>query len=558
MKKRFFLFFGFLISLTVQSAVVDSLTLCQVANVFIRQNYSGPKSFQVQSINRLNPVSRDSRLAVLSLCPEGWMLMSTDDVAQPVFGYNLEGSFDSESFKRNTGFQYVATVYEKTISTALEKGTSKVQDGWNLTSARLRSSQVQTVDVQPLISVSWNQGKGWNASCPVDSTGPGNHVYAGCVAVAMGQAMTVYKYPVKGQGIKSYFDTNYGRQTVNFDSYGNYDWTKIVDGTTSANQSIADFLYHCAVTVEMSFGANGSGTMTSKIASALPTFFGYSKNASYLDRVSTDAEWTTLLTNELTNGRPIVYSGDPGTGEPGHAFNIDGVSSNGFYHLNWGWSGSNNGYFSINVLKPGSYDFTKGQGSVIGIRPIKAGPTDISLSSNTIQAGLPVGTKVGDLVVADELTTNTYTYTLEGVYNIFDEQEPLFFALENGALVTTKVFSYVTGQTNKQGALITAKDKFGNVFSKNLFVTILPNTTSLSSLKESSECLAYYNEGLKEIEIGRSDLVREIAIYSMTGSMLKRCYDHKSNISVGDLENGVYVAVIQTDTSCSRLKFILK
>jgi hypothetical protein len=53
------------------------------------------------------------------------------------------------------------------------------------------------------------------------------------------------------------------------------------------------------------------------------------------------------LRSELDAGRPIYYHG---FGSGGHAFNVDGYQGNDFFHFNWGWSGSYNGYYYLDNL----------------------------------------------------------------------------------------------------------------------------------------------------------------------------------------------------------------
>ena len=52
---------------------------------------------------------------------------------------------------------------------------------------------------------------------------------------------------------------------------------------------------------------------------------------------------------------------------------MDGYSGNGsyseYFHLNWGWGGSNDGNFYLSDLSPASSDFTYNQSAVINIFP---------------------------------------------------------------------------------------------------------------------------------------------------------------------------------------------
>jgi hypothetical protein len=39
------------------------------------------------------------------------------------------------------------------------------------------------------------------------------------------------------------------------------------------------------------------------------------------------------------------------------------------FHINWGWSGSSDGYFKLDAMTPGTSDFTQWHGAVIGLQP---------------------------------------------------------------------------------------------------------------------------------------------------------------------------------------------
>jgi len=56
-----------------------------------------------------------------------------------------------------------------------------------------------------------------------------------------------------------------------------------------------------------------------------------------------------MMMDELQDGRPIEYIAVSST-KGGHAFNVDGYDADGLFHVNWGWSGSGNGYFALNAF----------------------------------------------------------------------------------------------------------------------------------------------------------------------------------------------------------------
>ena len=76
---------------------------------------------------------------------------------------------------------------------------------------------------------------------------------------------------------------------------------------------------------------------------------------------------------ELDAGRPILYSAsDPSAG--GHAFICDGYNSNNYYHFNYGWYGTCDGWYLSTALnmyhRDGDYlQFNSGHQMIIGIQP---------------------------------------------------------------------------------------------------------------------------------------------------------------------------------------------
>jgi hypothetical protein len=325
-----------------------------------------------------------------------FLIMSNNYYGIPIIGYgNYVGKQIPEQLK------FLLRNYSKIIE--VKKISYKKQ--WLQYSKKVKAIKSKS---DFLIQVKWNQGAGWNKYCPVDSSGPGDHVYAGCVAVSMAQAMSVFDYPAIGEGSWSYNTDKYGTLTADF---GNtqYHWNLM--SHNSPDDYNALLLYHCGVSVNMQYSASGSGAYTYDVADALKKYFKYAQSVKYVSRSSySDDDWISLLKSEIDAHRPIVYSGDDGTGKVGHAFDLDGYDVNDYFHVNWGWSGSLNGYFSIDKLEPGNGDnFSFHCAAVIGIHP-KGGPTDIKLSSDFFIDTLKPGDTIAQITVVDPDDNAPYTY----------------------------------------------------------------------------------------------------------------------------------------------------
>lgn len=131
----------------------------------------------------------------------------------------------------------------------------------------------------------------------------------------------------------------------------------------------------CGVSLNMNYGPV-SGASIYSYYPAFKNYFRYSSRTVNRSGCET-AEFTKIITDELQEGRPIIYCG---TGEDGgHAFVVDGYDTNYFLHVNWGWGGYSDGYFDMNYMDPtglgiggGSGAFKWNQGIVLA-RPLKDG-----------------------------------------------------------------------------------------------------------------------------------------------------------------------------------------
>ena len=100
-----------------------------------------------------------------------------------------------------------------------------------------------------------------------------------------------------------------------------------------------------------------------------------------------------MIKEELDKKHPIMYGG--ASSEGGHSFICDGYDDSGKFHFNWGWSGSNDGYYTLSKLKPGSggaggggYDFSEDQDVIIDIEP------DYTQAVENVEITAPKATKV--------------------------------------------------------------------------------------------------------------------------------------------------------------------
>lgn len=245
--------------------------------------------------------------------------------------------------------------------------------------------------VQPLLKTTWSQSAPYNQYCPTktNSSGEQENCPVGCVALAIGQIMKYHNYPETGKGSKSYqplgigavisadFENTQYKWSLMKNSYTRFGSTKFY--TDEEADAVATMLFHAGVSVGTIYALSGSSAFAyGNIPRDLVENFRYSEDSiRYVSRADyTKEEWMNLIYNELSMGRPVFYAGNSPT-FGGHAFVIDGYDSTGRVHINWGWRGSDDGYYDIDLTE-GENNYSKNQSMVIGIMPPSGTETAIS------------------------------------------------------------------------------------------------------------------------------------------------------------------------------------
>ena len=230
------------------------------------------------------------------------------------------------------------------------------------------ANRVKGKAVAPLLRSRRHQEEPFNRSCPYYTYDNGKvsteRTISGCVATSIEQVLTYYRYPA------ALLDTLHGWKTSHYELTDvmpgtQIDWDNILDDysqgyTDQQAQAIADLSLYCGMAVHMNYGVNSSSADLGRGAEPLWRVFGF-KTVRYLSRAMySTPTWNAMLRHELENGRPICYTGH-NMAMGGHAFNIDGVDENGYYHLNWSYDGMYDGYFDLDYLNPfeHGYDATE-------------------------------------------------------------------------------------------------------------------------------------------------------------------------------------------------------
>jgi hypothetical protein len=366
----------------------------------------------------------------------GFVAVSADDVVLPVLAYSDEGAVKTNNMNISIKkwFQGYSNQIRHAIVNKLET-TEEIKTQW---AELLVGNQLLTRrrSVSPLLTTKWDQSPYYNDLCPYDRTEK-KYAITGCVATAMAQVLKYWTYPQTGTDNHSYNHSKYGTISSSFGSH-TYNYSNMPTKVNSTNNDVAQLMYDCGVSVEMGYSVSSSGAYVISSRSpithcteyALKTYFGYPSTLSGKQRLNySDVNWINLLKTDLDAGQPLIYAGFGGGS--GHCFVADGYDNNNYFHFNWGWGGSWDGYFQINALNPGGVgsgggtgSYNSGQQAIIGVRP-PSSTLKYDLTLNTSMTISPSSINYGGAFSVSANFTNNSITTFSGDYGaaVFDDND---------------------------------------------------------------------------------------------------------------------------------------
>ena len=312
---------------------------------------------------------------------KGFVVVAGDDKMGEVLAYSHEASIDMANL--NPEARYLLDSYRQVYE--------KLGKNKGLTT-RAETATKATDAVQPLLKSKWGQDYPYSKQ---------TQYVTGCVATAVAQVMYYHKWPAQGKGQESYkvtFDNTV--RSADF-TKSHYDWDNMLPDynrrnvTTKQEDAVALLMNDVGIATNMQYTNRASGTQSYMAVRALRNYFDY--DAALVTRLNEGVDnFIEIVKKELRNGFPLYISGDSKTGG-GHAWVCDGFDKEDRFHMNFGWNGQANGYYSLatlSVTSTGSefngaqHSFNRGL-HVIAIHPNKPNTPkiddDIAYQSPTIK-----------------------------------------------------------------------------------------------------------------------------------------------------------------------------
>lgn len=396
MKKYLFLiillvsFTGFAQEVSMQKAQMVAQTFlkthsdCSIESTILRSNADGKTLFYI-----------------FNTLPTGFVVVAADEQIEPIIGWSTNSQFDvSMPFTK---------ILEDEISNRIEKYTilsdaqkAGIGSRWkSLTEENFQPSRVQTWPEEGTTSTGgwidsrWTQTAPYNQMCPMDPVS-NSRSYAGCPAIVMGQIINYLKttnqkrfddtddYYHNYSGRRYYIDDD--ADSLGFPSFPELNnWLDSIEklyqsGGSATGKAAASVVFACGTACTQVYTSQASGTFA--VNQAFDAYKSFNFDQCRLFETPDSTMYATLISN-LKDGFPAHLAVVDEAWSMGHNVAVDGYRTDGYYHINFGWGGSSDGWW---LLPDPSFPYGMGvlEGIVVDIIPQVTGITDVETVQNMI------------------------------------------------------------------------------------------------------------------------------------------------------------------------------
>ncbi len=378
-------------AISPNSALEAAGIFLEVHPAFAMQPGKSLGPFSIADLTPVNSPDGTTLAYIAGLAPKGYIAVAADTDIEPIIAYSVEGDFVFDDSPQNKPLRMLeADIALRLQAKAfVEPAHLRANNAlWNsyLNRDKAVLGSVATTTVWgPWIDTNWGQSAPYNDLCPMDPAA-GERAVTGCVATAMCQIVDYWEWP----------------PSVSFNSSDSY-WSEYttpriwIDATTASiasidyrgagrypdNATIAALMFACGVSVEMQYSAEGSSSDTRNVPPALLNKFDY---ASAKDIIIMTTGFYDSLKANIFVAQPVEL-GIGGMDVGGHAIVADGWdSATNLYHLNMGWSGYANGWYSLPSGMPEGFTIVGHQATNI-VPPVITRRPPVDLKGKSITGG---------------------------------------------------------------------------------------------------------------------------------------------------------------------------
>jgi len=322
-----------------------------------------------------------------SLSPAGYLVLSADQSLPPVIAYSFSSAYSVEEESSNPLREMLVMdlgIRVEHLELVTEDEKERNRSRWAAILEEVPDNRLfeqwpppGSTSTGGWLETNWHQSDPYNMFCPMDNVNNARSV-AGCPAVAL--AMIIhYQHNLNGtqfSDLDDYYHSYAGRQYWIDDDAQGWDFPafpvlnqyfdsiemKFPRQDPLSNEEKAALVFGCGVAARQVYTSQVSGTFGVDQAYDAYLRFGYDDAMLIYD---SDTSFYTQMKDDIRNGRPVHLAVLSNTGQGGHNVVADGYNTDDYYHLNFGWGGSYNGWYLLPDEIP--YNLTIIEGAVVNI-----------------------------------------------------------------------------------------------------------------------------------------------------------------------------------------------
>ena len=374
----------------INESFINDIIATKVAQNMI---YNNGKTREGYALDKMETVYGENNLVLgylFSVKPQGYIMVSAHKSLPPIIAY----SFDNDAARGKEGLNPLQQLLKMDIQLRLENihnlspGIMEKRKvlwhelAWKKNPTVFLNNFQQwppqgTTSTGGWLETNWHQETPFNDFCPLDMT-TGEKSIAGCPAVAMAQILnyhgnlgTIYfndsdDYPHNYGGNRYIIDDDH----VEFGFPSFPELNRYLDtlrshyqlNITLTEEDKAALIFACGVAAHQVYSSEVSGTYGVNQAYQAYRRFGLTENQLLNNQ---DPELFGRLRMNMVDGLPAHLAVVIPDWSGGHNLVVDGYNTDDYYHLNFGWGGSWNGWYLLPQELP--YDLTMIEGVIVDI-----------------------------------------------------------------------------------------------------------------------------------------------------------------------------------------------
>ena len=325
---------------------------------------------------------------VFELKPSGYMVVTSRKELPPVIAYSFRNNFiDDNNIQNPLKDLLIADIEARITSIDImhKKTIEKRKLEWEnlLSGVDNKNMMFQqwpdegTTSTGGWLETNWTQNSPYKIFCPIDPVTL-QRSYVGCPATAMAQIVNYYETvnSTEFTDDDDYYHSYAGRNFWIDDDHEEHDFlsfpeindyldsiaTKYEDGSQLTNNEKAALSFTCGVAANQVYTSVGSGTFGVDQAFDAYMKFGFTEALLMSD---SDTNLYNVMSQNMIEARPVHLAVVDESWTSGHNVVVDGYNTDDYYHVNFGWGGSNNGWYLLPEEMP--YDLTVIEGAIVDI-----------------------------------------------------------------------------------------------------------------------------------------------------------------------------------------------